>query len=137
MLVINQSTTIPEHEIDFKAIRAQGSGGQKVNKTSCAIHLSFNIAASSLPENYKSKLFALSDQRVSSDGLIVIKAQKYRSLEKNRQDALARLKDIILRATEVQKPRRPTRPSKRSQHKRLDRKTKHSQLKQNRGKIDY
>ena len=137
MLVISTSVFIPEDEIDFKSIRAQGSGGQKVNKTSCAIHLSFNIAASSLPDTYKTALFKLNDQRISGDGTVVIKAQKYRSLEKNRYDALSRLKELILRATEVKKPRKATKPSKNSQRKRMDRKTKHSQLKQTRKKIDY
>lgn len=137
MLVISKSVIIPEDEIDFKSIRAQGAGGQKVNKTSCAIHLSFNIAASSLPDTYKTALFKLNDQRISGNSTVVIKAQKYRSLEKNRYDALSRLKDLILRATEVQKPRKATRPSKNSQRKRMDRKTKHSQLKQARKKIDY
>lgn len=137
MLFINESVSIAEEEIEFKAIRAQGSGGQKVNKTSCAIHLSFSIAASSLPDTYKSALFKLSDQRISSDGTIVIKAQKYRSLEKNRHDALARLQHLILKAVEVKKPRKQTKPSKNSQRKRMDRKTKHSQLKQTRKKIDY
>ena len=137
MLVISTSVFIPEDEIDFKSIRAQGSGGQKVNKTSCAIHLSFNIAASSLPDTYKTALFKLNDQRISGDGTVVIKAQKYRSLEKNRHDALSRLKELILRATEVKKQRKATKPSKNSQRKRMDRKTKHSQLKQTRKKIDY
>lgn len=137
MLVITNSVSIPEDDITFKSIRAQGSGGQKVNKTSCAIHLSFNIAASSLPEYYKTALFNIKDQRLSSDGTIVIKAQKYRSLEKNRHDALMRLKRIILSATEVKKARRPTKPSRNSQRKRMDSKTKHSNLKQTRKKIDY
>ncbi len=137
MLVINKSVFIPEDQIDFKSIRAQGAGGQKVNKTSCAIHLSFNIAASSLPDTYKDALFKARDHRISSDGIIVIKAQKYRSLEKNRHDALTRLKDLILRSIEVKKPRKPTKPSRNSQRKRMDRKTKHSQLKQARRKIDY
>lgn len=137
MLSITNSVSIAEDEITFKAIRAQGSGGQKVNKTSCAIHLSFNIAASSLPESYKTALFKINDQRVSGDGTIVIKAQKYRSLEKNRHDALERLKKIILDATAVKKPRKPTKPSRNSQRKRMDSKTKHSNLKQTRKKIDY
>jgi len=137
MLEITNSVSIPEEEITFKSIRAQGSGGQKVNKTSCAIHLSFNIAASSLPESYKTALFNVRDQRISGDGIIVIKAQKYRSLEKNRHDALSRLKKIILDATVVKKARKPTRPSKNSQRKRMDSKTKHSNLKQTRKKIDY
>jgi len=137
MLLITNTVSIPEDEINFKAIRAQGAGGQKVNKTSCAIHLSFNIAASSLPESYKTALFKVNDQRVSSDGIIVIKAQKYRSLEKNRDDALSRLKKIILDATAVKKARNPTKPSRNSQRKRMDSKTKHSNLKQTRKKIDY
>lgn len=137
MLDITNSVSIPEDEINFKSIRAQGAGGQKVNKTSCAIHLSFNIAASSLPESYKTALFKIKDQRISTDGTIVIKAQKYRSLEKNKHDALTRLKQIILKATEVKKARKPTRPSKNSQRKRMDSKTKHSNLKQTRKKIDY
>lgn len=136
MFVITNTVSIREDEIDFKSIRAQGAGGQKVNKTSCAIHLSFNIASSSLPESYKTALFKVKDRRVSSDGSIIIKAQRYRSLEKNREDALARLKAFILKATEDKKPRRPTKPSKGSQRRRMDSKTKHGQLKQTRKKID-
>ena len=137
MLEITKTISIPEEDLRFQSIRAQGSGGQKVNKTSCAVHLRFEISASSLPDSYKQALLDLKDRRVSSDGVIVIKAQKYRSLEKNRHDALARLKQMCLDATVVKKTRRATKPSKSSQRKRLDRKTKHSTLKQTRKKIDY
>ena len=123
--------------MEFQSIRAQGAGGQKVNKTSCAVHLRFDIPASSLPDNYKEALLALKDRRVNNDGVIVIKAQKYRSLEKNREEALSRLKQMCIDATVVKKSRRPTKPSRSSQRKRLDRKTKHSNLKQTRKKIDY
>ena len=137
MLEITNTVSIPEEEIQFQSIRAQGSGGQKVNKTSCAIHLRFEISASSLPDKYKEALYKFKDRRISNDGVIVIKAQKYRSLEKNRTEALNRLKQMCLDATVEKKARRPTKPSKNSQRRRMDRKTKHSQLKQNRKKIDY
>jgi len=137
MLEITNTVSIPEEDLQFQSIRAQGSGGQKVNKTSCAVHLRFEISPSSLPDSYKEALLNLKDRRVSSDGVIVIKAQKYRSLEKNRSDALARLKQMCLDATVVKKARKATKPSKSSQRKRLDRKTKHSTLKQTRKKIDY
>ena len=137
MLEITDNITIPEEEIQFQSIRAQGSGGQKVNKTSCAIHLRFDIAASSLPDNFKEALCKLKDRRISNDGIIVIKSQKFRSLEKNRIEALSRLKQMCLDATVTKKARKPTKPSKNSQRKRMDRKTRHSQLKQNRKKIDY
>jgi len=137
MLEITNTVSIPEEEIQFQSIRAQGAGGQKVNKTSCAVHLRFEISSSSLPDKYKEALCNLKDRRVSNDGVIVIKAQKYRSLEKNRNEALSRLKQMCIDATAEKKARKPTRPSKNSQRKRMDRKTKHSQLKQNRKKIDY
>ena len=137
MLDITNNVSLSEDEIELQAIRAQGSGGQKVNKTSCAVHLRFDINASSLPNFYKEALCKLKDRRVSNDGIIVIKAQKYRSLDKNRQDALERLKQMCLDATVVKKSRKPTRPSKNSQKKRMDSKTKHSRLKDTRRKIDY
>ena len=137
MLEISNTVSIPVEEMEFQSIRAQGAGGQKVNKTSCAVHLRFDIPASSLPDNYKEALLALKDRRVNNDGVIVIKAQKYRSLEKNREEALSRLKQMCIDATVVKKSRRPTKPSRSSQRKRLDRKTKHSNLKQTRKKIDY
>ena len=120
-----------------QSIRAQGSGGQKVNKTSSAVHLRFDIKASSLPEFYKQKLLALRDSRISKDGVLVLKAQQYRTLEQNRQDALDRLAQLIKDAATVEKARRPTRPTRGSQRRRMDSKTKHSRLKQLRKRTDY
>ena len=128
---------IPSEDLDFQPIRAQGSGGQNVNKVSTAIHLRFDIRASSLPEVWKEKLLAFPDQRISSEGVVVIKAQSHNSQEKNRADALERLRELILQATKVQKKRRATRPTRSSQMKRLDSKKKHSQTKAGRGKVDY
>jgi ribosome-associated protein len=107
--------TLREEEIEFVPIRAQGAGGQNVNKVSNAIHLRFDVRASSLPEGVKTRLLQLSDQRISADGVVVIKAQQYRSLEKNREDALARLHELVARAAVVPRPRRPTKPTKASQ----------------------
>jgi ribosome-associated protein len=128
---------IPPEEIDFQPIRAQGSGGQNVNKVSTAIHLRFDIRASSLPEVWKERLLAYPDQRISSDGVIVIKAQTHNSQEKNRADALERLRQLILDATKVQKKRKATRPTRSSQLKRLDGKKKRGEIKSGRGKVDY
>lgn len=137
MLTLPDNVQISPEEIDFQPIRAQGSGGQNVNKVSTAIHLRFDIHASSLPDAYKEKLLAYPDQRISSDGVIVIKAQTHNSQEKNRADALGRLHQLILDATKVQKKRRATRPTRSSQLKRLDSKKKHSQTKAGRGKVEY
>ncbi|QLQ31620.1 MAG: aminoacyl-tRNA hydrolase [Candidatus Thiothrix singaporensis] len=137
MLKFSNTIQIPAEEIDFQAIRAQGSGGQNVNKVSTAIHLRFDICASSLPETWKEKLLAFPDQRISSDGIIVIKAQTHNSQEKNRSDALERLHQLILDATKVQKKRKATRPTRSSQIKRVDSKKKRSQIKAGRGKVDY
>lgn len=137
MLRISSNIVLPESEIELQSIRAQGSGGQKVNKTSSAVHLRFDIKASSLPEFYKQKLLALRDSRISKDGVLVLKAQQYRTLEQNRQDALDRLAQLIKDAATVEKARRPTRPTRGSQRRRMDSKTKHSRLKQLRKRTDY
>jgi ribosome-associated protein len=137
MLHISNAVTIPADELEFSAIRAQGAGGQNVNKVSSAIHLRFDIKQSSLPAFYKERLLALRDSRITSDGVLVLKAQTFRTQEKNRQDALERLKSIILEATKVQKARRDTKPSRSSQRKRMDKKTKHGKNKALRGKVKY
>ncbi len=137
MLVLSQRVIIPDSELEFSAIRAQGAGGQHVNKVSTAIHLRFDIKASSLPDYYKQKLLALNDQRISKEGIVVIKAQQYRSQDKNREDALERLRLLIKKATASQKARRATKPTKGSQKRRMDSKTKRGQVKNLRGKISY
>ena len=135
MLNISSQVSIPENEIRCEAIRAQGAGGQNVNKVSSAIHLRFDIKNSSLPDIYKEKLLVLRDQRISKDGIIVIKAQKFRSQEKNKEDALHRLKSLILKSMTRQKKRKTTQPSKSAKKKRLDYKTQHGKLKGLRRKI--
>ena len=137
MLHISNAVTIPADELEFSAIRAQGAGGQNVNKVSSAIHLRFDIKQSSLPEFYKERLLALRDSRITSEGVLVIKAQTFRTQEKNRQDALERLRSIILEATKIQKARRDTKPSRSSQRKRMDKKTKHGKNKALRGKVKF
>jgi ribosome-associated protein len=136
-LRISNQVCIPLAEVDIQAIRAQGAGGQNVNKVSSAIHLRFDINASSLPDVYKERLKALSDQRITSEGVIVIKAQRFRSQDKNRDDALTRLQDLVKGVAVTRKKRRPTKPSRNSQKKRVDRKTKHGQLKSLRGRVDH
>ncbi|MDC8756140.1 alternative ribosome rescue aminoacyl-tRNA hydrolase ArfB [Janthinobacterium fluminis] len=122
-------------EVEFSAIRAQGPGGQNVNKVSCAIHLRFDVAGSALPDAYKERLLALRDQRISKDGVVVLKAQQSRSQEQNKEDALRRLQELIDSITILPTVRRATKPTRGSQRRRLDSKSTHSLQKQLRGKV--
>lgn len=126
---------VPEEEIEFSAIRAQGAGGQNVNKVSSAIHLRFSIPDSSLPEDIKQRLMALSDQRITAEGVVVIKAQTTRSQEQNKMDAIERLNALVNSVAVPPKPRKATKPTKSSQRKRMDSKTTRGDVKRLRGKV--
>ena len=136
MLEINENLSIPLQEISISAIRSQGAGGQNVNKVSTAIHIRFDVKASSaISDEDRERLLKVKDRRVSKDGVIVIKSQRYRSQDKNRSDALERLAEMIRKALVVEKSRKATKPSKRSRQRRLDEKTKRGRLKESRGKV--
>lgn len=136
-LQISNQVSIPNNEIDISFIRSQGSGGQNVNKVSTAVHLRFDIKASSLPLIYKEKLLQLNDHHITSDGIIIIKAQRFRSQDKNREDARQRLVTIIQKSMLVQKKRRATKPTRNAKKRRMDNKSKRGQQKVQRRKVDY
>ena len=137
MIFISNSISLNDHEVEIHAIRAQGAGGQNVNKVSSAIHLRFDINASSLSDIHKQRLLDSNDSRISKEGVLVIKAQQFRTQEKNKSDAVERLQQFILKATYVSKTRRPTKPSNNARRKRVDQKTQRGKTKLLRGKVEF
>ena len=136
MLHISKTITVPETEIEMHAVRSQGAGGQNVNKVASAIHLRFDIQSSSLSEAVKQRLLQMGDQRITRDGTVIIKAQSHRSQDKNRQEALDRLRELIKSALAVRKKRKPTKPSLAARQRRIENKKQRSRLKNLRGKVE-